>query len=70
MVACIANIVHEEPNSIDVLDFYIDVKTSMFMNDASMFEKHHLHLYAKDILERVSSDPTFIKRVVTGDETW
>ena len=25
---------------------------------------------AKNMLERVNSDPTFIKRIVTGDETW
>lgn len=31
------NIVHKERYIADVLSFNIDVKTSMFMNDTSMF---------------------------------
>ncbi|KAJ8704018.1 hypothetical protein PYW07_013312 [Mythimna separata] len=37
---------------------------------ARLVQKLNRMKVAEDMLERVSSDPTFMKRIVTGDETW
>lgn len=38
--------------------------------DLNFLQKLNRVKVAEDMLERVNSDPTFIKRIVTGDETW
>jgi len=46
------------------------VATRLGPKDLNFLQKLNRAKVAEDILERVNSDPTFIKRIITGDETW
>ena len=45
------------------------VAARLVPRDLNFFQKLNRVKMAEDMLERVNSDPTFIKRIVTGDET-
>lgn len=38
--------------------------------ELNFFQTEHRKRVAADMLERVNSDPTFMERIITGDETW
>jgi hypothetical protein len=38
--------------------------------DANFLQKLNHMRVTEDVLERVNSDPTFMKRILTGNETW
>ena len=44
--------------------------TRQIPKDLNFLQKLNRVKVAEDMLERVNSDPEFIKRIVTGDETW
>lgn len=46
------------------------VAARLVPKDLNFLQKLNRVRVAEDMLERVNSDPTFIKRIVTGDETW
>ncbi|XP_060806375.1 uncharacterized protein LOC132903073 [Amyelois transitella] len=46
------------------------VAARLVPKDLNFFQKLNRMRVAEDMLERVNSDPTFMKRIVTGDETW
>ena len=46
------------------------VAARLVPKDLNFLQKLNRVKIAEDMLERVNSDPTFIKRIVTGDETW
>lgn len=46
------------------------VAARLVPKDLNFFQKLNRMRVAEDMLERVNSDPTFMKRFVTGDETW
>ena len=46
------------------------VAVRLVPKDLNFLQKLNRVKVAEDMLERVNSDPTFIKRIVTGDETW
>ena len=45
------------------------VAARLVSKDVNFLQKLNRVKIAEDMLERVNSDPTFIKRIVTGDET-
>ena len=46
------------------------VAARLVRKDLNILQKLNHVKDAEDMLERVNSDPTFIKRIVTGGETW
>lgn len=46
------------------------VAARLVPKDLNFLQKLNRVKVAEDMLERVNSDPTFIKRIITGDETW
>jgi hypothetical protein len=46
------------------------VVARLVLKDLMFFLKLNRMRVAEDVLERVNSDPTFMKRIVTDDETW
>lgn len=46
------------------------VAARLVPKDLNFLQKLNRVRVAEDMLERVNSDPTFMKRIVTGDETW
>ena len=44
--------------------------TRQIPKDLNFLQKLNRVKVAEYMLERVNSDPEFIKRIVTGDETW
>lgn len=46
------------------------VAARLVPKDLNFLQKLNRVKVAEDMLEQVDSDPTFIKRIVTGDETW
>lgn len=38
--------------------------------ELNFLQKEHRKQVAEDMLERANSDPIFMKRIITGDETW
>lgn len=46
------------------------VAARLVPKDLNFLQKLNRIRGAGDMLERVNSDPTFMKRIVTGDETW
>ena len=45
------------------------VAARLVPKDLNFLQKLNRVKVAEDMLERVNSDPTFIKRIITGDET-
>ena len=68
----------EDPNiaygSIqDILVYVLDIKrvdARLVPKDLNLLQQCRQKEVAKDMLENVAEDPTFIKRIITGDETW
>ncbi|CAB3250049.1 unnamed protein product [Arctia plantaginis] len=46
------------------------VTARLVPKDLNFLQKRNRMRVAEDMLERVNNDPTFMKRIVTGDETW
>ena len=46
------------------------VAAKLVPKDLNFIQKRDRVDVAKDMLSRVDSDPLFIKRIITGDETW
>lgn len=46
------------------------VAARLVPKELNFLQKEHRKQVAEDMLERANSDPTFIKRIITGDETW
>ena len=46
------------------------VAARLVPRELNFFQKIHRKKVAEDMLEQVNSDPTFIQRIITGDETW
>lgn len=46
------------------------VATQLVSNHPNGIQKPNRIRVAKDILLRINSEPTFMKRIVAGDETW
>ncbi|XP_011053283.1 PREDICTED: uncharacterized protein LOC105145454, partial [Acromyrmex echinatior] len=46
------------------------VAARLVPKDLNFLQKLNRVKVAEDMLEQVNSDPTFIKRIITGDETW
>ena len=38
--------------------------------DLNFVQKHHRKTVAEEMISEAQSDPTFMKRIITGDETW
>ncbi|XP_018046239.1 PREDICTED: uncharacterized protein LOC108685782 [Atta colombica] len=43
---------------------------SWFPKELNFMQKRDHIVIAKDMISKAESDPTFIKRIITGDETW
>ena len=52
-----------------LFEIFFDLR-EIVPKDLIFLQKLNRVKVAGDMLERVNSDPTFIKRTVTGDETW
>lgn len=65
------NMSHETARHIlvDVLGMR-KVAARLVPKDLNFLQKVNRSKVAEDMLERVNSDPTFIERIITGDETW
>lgn len=65
------NISHESIRTIvvDVLGMR-RVAARLVPKDLNFLQMEHRNRVCEDMLERVNLDPTFIGRVITGDETW
>ncbi|XP_014482086.1 PREDICTED: putative uncharacterized protein FLJ37770 [Dinoponera quadriceps] len=46
------------------------VAARLVPKELNFLQKEHRKQVAEDMLERANSDPTFMKRLITGDETW
>ncbi|XP_012231261.1 protein GVQW3-like [Linepithema humile] len=46
------------------------VAARLVPKELNFLQKEHRKQVAEDMLQRANSDPTFIKRIITGDETW
>ena len=46
------------------------VAAKLVPKDLTFMQKRDCVDVAKDMLSKVDSDPSFIKRIITGDETW
>jgi hypothetical protein len=46
------------------------VAARLVLRDLNFLQKLNRMRVAEDMLERVNFDSTFMKRIVTGDETW
>jgi len=46
------------------------VAAKLVPKDLNFMQKRDRVDIAKDMISKVESDPTFIKRIITGDETW
>ena len=46
------------------------VAAKLVPKDLNFIQKRDRVDVAKDMLSKVDSDPSFIKRIITGDETW
>lgn len=70
-IALEMNMSHETARHIlvDVLGMR-KVAARLVPKDLNFLQKVNRLKVAEDMLERVNSDPTFIKRIITGDETW
>lgn len=65
------SISHESVRTIlvDVLGMR-RVSARLVPKELNFLQKEHRKQVAEDMLERANSDPTFMKRIITGDETW
>lgn len=46
------------------------VSARLVPKELNFFQKEHRKRVAEDMISQVSNDPTFIRRIITGDETW
>ena len=46
------------------------VAAKLVPKDLNVMQKRDRVDFAKDMLSKVDSDPSFIERIITGDETW
>ena len=46
------------------------VAAKLVPKDLDFMQKRNCVNVAKDMLSKVDSDPSFIKQIITGDETW
>ncbi|XP_037938203.1 protein GVQW3-like [Teleopsis dalmanni] len=46
------------------------VASRLVPKELNFVQKEHRKQFAEDMSARVTTDPTFIKRIITGDETW
>lgn len=65
------NMSHESVRNIlvDVLGMR-RVAARLVPKDLNFFQKEQRKLIAQDMLDNVNNDPTFMERIITGDETW
>lgn len=54
---------------VDVLGMR-HVAARLVPKEINFLKKKHRKQVTEDMLERVNSDPKFMKRIITGDETW
>ena len=65
------NIAYESAQDILVNDLGLRrVAANLVPKDLNFMPKRDRVDVAKDMLSKVDSDPSFIKRIITGDETW
>ena len=38
--------------------------------DLTFFQKYYRKMFTEDLISKVKNDPTFMKRIITGDKTW
>jgi len=46
------------------------VAAKLVPKELNFMQKRDRVVIAKDMISKAESDPTFIKRIITGDETW
>ena len=46
------------------------VAAKLVLKELNFMQKRDRVVIAKDMISKAESDPTFIKRIITGDETW
>ena len=46
------------------------VATKLVPKELNFMQKRDRVVIAKDMISKAESDPTFIKRIITGDKTW
>ncbi|CAK9811861.1 Mariner Mos1 transposase [Anthophora quadrimaculata] len=46
------------------------VAARLVPKDLNFVQKHHRKTVAADLISEARNDPTFMKRIITGDETW
>ena len=46
------------------------VAARLVPKDLNFLQKHHRKTVAEEMISEAQSDPTFMKRIITGDETW
>ena len=46
------------------------IAARLVTKDLTSVQKHHRKTVAEDVISESKNDPTFMKRIITGDETW
>ena len=46
------------------------IEARLIQEDLTFFQKHHYKTVAEDLVSQVKNDLTFIKKIITGSETW
>lgn len=46
------------------------VAAKLVPKDLNFIQKHHRKTVAEELISEAENDPTFMKRIITGDETW
>jgi len=70
-ISCELQISHESFRSILVDIFGMRcVSACIVLKELNFLQKQYREQVSLDILDHANFDPTFMKRIITGDETW